>query len=398
MEVFAADRQILSDVADFPIHLTPFPDAVNMLYDDRTAEIPPPETQHRSQQLPPQKLRPIRCNGRIFPEHSDPPVEETAGFYGRMLGCNDELGFLTRSSPECLADGGCVVGGSSCPVVDFPTIERMKTEMSSECQNLITEAEGRLFEAELSFSSSSDEDGASSEAMTEPSSRKRKRKTRKKLELLLENLMRKVIQKQEQMHKQLIEMVEKMERERIIREVAWQKQEIERVKKDEETRTEEKSRSLALISFIKDFLGHEIQIPKFGEASYFEKDTGEITKDLGCDSCNKRWPKSEVQALITVRTALDHKFCKGPKSASWEEVAVGLSNVGYSRNARKCKEKWENINKYYRRTTENGKKHPDNGKTCPYFHELDILYKNGLINPGNASHSIKNENEGQECG
>ncbi|PSS04654.1 Trihelix transcription factor GT-2 like [Actinidia chinensis var. chinensis] len=381
MEVFAADRQISNDVADFPVHLTPFPDAVNMLYDDLTAEIRPPEIEHRSQ-LPPQKLRPIRCNGRNLPE---PSVEKTSGFDGRMLGCNGELGFLTRSSPECLGDGGGVVCGNSCP------IERMKTEMNSECKNLISEAEGQLFEADLS--SSSDEDGASSEAMTEPSSRKRKRKTRKKLELFLENITRKVIQKQEQLHKQLIEMVEKMERERIIREVAWQKQEIERVKKDEETRAEERSRNLALISFIQDFLGHEIQIPKSGEASYFEKDEGGITKDLGCDSCNKRWPKSEVQALITVRTALDHKFRKGPKSAVWDEVAVGLSNMGYIRSAKKCKEKWENINKYRRRTTENGKKHPDNNKTCPYFCELDVLYKNGLINPGNASHSIKNENE-----
>ncbi|KAI8001727.1 Trihelix transcription factor GT-2 [Camellia lanceoleosa] len=376
MEVFTGDRQLPNDDVEFPVHLTPFPEASHILYDDGTAEIPPPpETEHHSQP-PPQKLRPIRCHGRTLPEYSYPTVAERSG---GLLSCDAELGFLTQ-----LLNGGST---SEVPA----TQQKMKSEINAECLNLISA--GSLFEAELS--SSSDDDGDSSEAMTEPSNRKRKRRTRKKLELYLENMMRKVIQRQEQMHKQLIEMIEKKEKERIQREEAWKQQEIERAKKDEELRAQERSRSLALISFIQNLLGHEIEIPKSLETSCLEKDECEIhdQKDLRFDPCNKRWPKSEVQALITVRTALDHKFQKGPKGSIWEEVSVGLSNMGYSRSAKKCKEKWENINKYYKRTMENGKKRPDNGKTCPYFHELDTLYKSGLVNPGNACLCIKNEIE-----
>lgn len=301
-----------------------------------------------------------------------------------MHGCYSELGFPNQLS---LAE---VYGGSSVDVA-AAAAERMKVEMEAACAKLISE--GELFETELS--SSSDGDGDSSEAVKEPLNRKRKRKTRKKIELYLKNMMTKVLQKQEQMHNQLIEMIEKKERERIIREEAWKQQEIERAKKDEEVRAEERSRTLVLISFIQNLLGHEIQIPKSWETSCLEKAEVEKhnQKDLSCDPCNRRWPKSEVQALITVRTALDHKFLKGVKGIVWEEVAAGLSDMGYSRSAKKCKEKWENINKYYKRTMETGKKRPDGGKSCPYFNELDILYTNGLINPGNASHCIKNEIE-----
>ncbi|KAI8567182.1 hypothetical protein RHMOL_Rhmol02G0100500 [Rhododendron molle] len=382
MEVFPVNHQFPdhNDTVEFPLHLTPFPDAAAILYSNPTAEIPPPEMQYKSHPPPPQKLRPIRSNGRTSPEY----IDRTVDLEGAVHGCYSELGFPNQLS---LAE---VYGGSSVDVA-AAAAERMKVEMEAACAKLISE--GELFETELS--SSSDDDGDSSEAVKEPLNRKRKRKTRKKIELYLKNMMTKVLQKQEQMHNQLIEMIEKKERERIIREEAWKQQEIERAKKGEEVRAEERSRTLVLISFIQNLLGHEIQIPKSWETSCLEKGEVEIhnQKDLSCDPCNRRWPKSEVQALITVRTALDHKFLKGVKGIVWEEVAAGLSNMGYSRSAKKCKEKWENINKYYKRTMETGKKRPDGGKSCPYFNELDILYTSGLVNPGNASHCIKNEIE-----
>lgn len=392
MEIFTGNHQLPNhndDVVNFPLHLTPFPDAAATLYPNPAAEIRPPEMEYQSQQ-PPQKLRPIRCNGRTLPEYYSDRTGNN--LEGTVLGCGGDLAFLNQLS---LVNGGSEEygGGSGFggSLVDVTAVERMKVEMEEECVKLMSE--GRRLEAELS--SSSDDDGDSSEAVTEPLNRKRKRKTRKRIKLYLKSMMSKVIQKQEQMHNQLIEMIEKKERERIIREEAWRQQEIERAKKDEEVRAQERSRSLALISFIQNLLGHEIQIPKLWEPSCLGKEEVEIhkQKDLACDPCNRRWPKSEVQALITLRTALDQKFLKGVKGVVWEEVAAGLSHMGYTRSAKKCKEKWENINKYYKRTMETGKKHPDNAKSCSYFHELDILYTNGLINPGNASHCIKNEIE-----
>lgn len=65
------------------------------------------------------------------------------------------------------------------------------------------------------------------------------------------------MERQEKMHKQLIEMIESQERERISREEAWQHQEMERMKRNEELRAQETSRSLALISFIQKVLGQD---------------------------------------------------------------------------------------------------------------------------------------------
>ena len=191
----------------------------------------------------------------------------------------------------------------------------------------------------------------------------------------------KVLEKQEQMHLQLIEAIEKMEKERVSREEAWRQLEIERQKRDEAERAQETSRSLALISFLQNFLGEEVQTPK--PISQRQMEESWVETDTKFDPSNKRWPEAEVKALITLRTSLDHKFRgTGCKGSIWEEISVGMSTMGYNRTAKKCQQKWENINKYFRRLMESGRRRSASSKTCPYFDELDLLYKNGLINPG----------------
>ncbi|KAH7373495.1 hypothetical protein KP509_17G059500 [Ceratopteris richardii] len=94
------------------------------------------------------------------------------------------------------------------------------------------------------------------------------------------------------------------------------------------------------------------------------------------DSNSKRWLKPEVLHLIELHNSLRAKFSEaGPKGPLWEAIANGMAQKGYpSRTAKRCKEKWENINKYFKRAKESNKKRPENSKTCPYFHELDALY------------------------
>ncbi|KAK1371296.1 trihelix transcription factor GT-2-like [Heracleum sosnowskyi] len=102
----------------------------------------------------------------------------------------------------------------------------------------------------------------------------------------------------------------------------------------------------------------------------------------GSDNANfmspspSRWPKAEIQALINFRTTLDTKYHEnGPKGPLWEEISSAMRKIGYNRNAKRCKEKWENINKYYKKVKESNKKRPEDAKTCPYFHQLEALYK-----------------------
>nr|XP_043635766.1 trihelix transcription factor DF1-like [Erigeron canadensis] len=89
-----------------------------------------------------------------------------------------------------------------------------------------------------------------------------------------------------------------------------------------------------------------------------------------------RWPKAEISALITLRTQLDMKYQENvPKGPLWEEISLGMRSLGYNRNAKRCKEKWENINKYYKKMKEGNKKRSEDSKTCPYFDQLDAIYK-----------------------
>lgn len=216
-----------------------------------------------------------------------------------------------------------------------------------------------------------------------PANRKTKMKSRKKLERFLEKLVMKVMEKQEQMHKEMLDVLEKMERERILREEAWRQQETERLRREEELRAQETSRSLQLISFIQNVLGHPIQVQPSPSPSPSPPPS---TTDEDTYSSSKRWPDTQVQALINLRTALDHRFrVTASKGSIWEEISMAMRNMGYPRSAKKCKEKWENINKYFKRTVASGKKRPSNGKTCQYFHDLQMLHQTGFVNQETSS-------------
>ncbi|KAL0556472.1 hypothetical protein IC582_004986 [Cucumis melo] len=101
-------------------------------------------------------------------------------------------------------------------------------------------------------------------------------------------------------------------------------------------------------------------------------------------SSSSRWPKVEVQALIKLRTNLETKYQEnGPKGPLWEEISSAMMKLGYNRNAKRCKEKWENINKYFKKVKESRKTRPEDSKTCPYFHQLDALYREKSNNNNN---------------
>ncbi|KAG2567743.1 hypothetical protein PVAP13_7NG265000 [Panicum virgatum] len=95
----------------------------------------------------------------------------------------------------------------------------------------------------------------------------------------------------------------------------------------------------------------------------------------GGAASSSRWPKTEVHALIQLRVDLDMRYQEtGPKGPLWEEISSGMRRLGYNRSSKRCKEKWENINKYYKKVKESNKKRPEDSKTCPYFHQLEAIY------------------------
>ncbi|CAN6240327.1 unnamed protein product [Urochloa humidicola] len=108
----------------------------------------------------------------------------------------------------------------------------------------------------------------------------------------------------------------------------------------------------------------------------------------GGAASSSRWPKTEVHALIQLRMDLDMRYNEtGPKGPLWEEISSGMRRLGYNRSSKRCKEKWENINKYYKKVKESNKKRPEDSKTCPYFHQLEAIYTRKHLRSAAASAS-----------
>ncbi|KAF9601291.1 hypothetical protein IFM89_018401 [Coptis chinensis] len=164
------------------------------------------------------------------------------------------------------------------------------------------------------------------------------------------------------------------------REEAWKTQEMERLNREHETLVEERlaatTRNAAVIAFLE-----KVSEQKDSPLS-MERTVDNLHLDKGRNfikmSCS-RWPKAEVQALIVLRSDLEHRYQGNiPKGSLWEEISAAMRRFGYNRSAKRCKEKWENINKYFRKVKESNKMRPEDSKTCPYFHQLEALYKDKM--------------------
>ncbi|QCE08104.1 trihelix transcription factor GT-2-like [Vigna unguiculata] len=278
------------------------------------------------------------------------------------------------------------------------------------------------------FSNSSSSSTSSDETLE--GRRKRKRKWKD----FFERLMKEVIQKQEDLQKKFLEAIEKREHERIAREEAWRVQEMQRINREREILAQERSIAAAKDAAVMSFLQKVAEQQNLGQAlntinlvqqpsqqqpqpplqqlppssvapspvqqplpavvpqpvvfpvvsqvtnmeivKVDNNNNNNNSRDNFTPSSSSRWPKVEVQALIKLRTNLDAKYQEnGPKGPLWEEISSSMRKLGYNRNAKRCKEKWENINKYFKKVKESNKRRPEDSKTCPYFHQLDALYR-----------------------
>ncbi|KAL7262862.1 hypothetical protein ACSBR1_001092 [Camellia fascicularis] len=309
-----------------------------------------------------------------------------------------------------------------------------------------------------SFASISSSSSTSSDEEPE-----RRGKRKRKWESFFQRLMQEVIEKQEEMQKQFLETLERRERDRLAREEAWKVQEMARMNREHDLLVQERSiaaaKEAAVIAFLQKVSEQQIpnvpqiqtqiqvhtqenpipppaaavqqpppqpqpqqpaavqqpppivqptpqpplqlQAPTQSSAkSLVNPKTDNGGENLASPS-SSRWPKAEVEALISLRTNLDLKYQEnGPKGPLWEEISNAMCKIGYNRNPKRCKEKWENINKYFKKVKESNKKRPEDSKTCPYFHQLDALYKEkakidnstNCFNPGGGFAGIKPEN------
>ncbi|XP_031497303.1 trihelix transcription factor GTL1-like isoform X1 [Nymphaea colorata] len=278
----------------------------------------------------------------------------------------------------------------------------------------------------LSLSSGgSSTSGESSDGAEEQGHRKRKRSSESSTQKMMdffEGLMKQVVEKQVALQQKFLEAIEKREEDRMIREEAWKRQEMARLSRELEYLAQERamsaSRDAALIAFLQKVTGQTIHLPpppqpsppqsiaqptstappslvqpmsqqhqppQLIETRPMPTTTNIVTHDQEpapalFEPASSRWPKAEVLALINLRSGLEPKYQEaGPKGPLWEEISAEMAKMGYKRSAKRCKEKWENINKYFKKVKESNKKRPEDAKTCPYFHQLDALYRKKML-------------------
>ncbi|KAG6403806.1 hypothetical protein SASPL_136038 [Salvia splendens] len=113
------------------------------------------------------------------------------------------------------------------------------------------------------------------------------------------------------------------------------------------------------------------------------------TASGGGDGGAGRWPRQETLTLLEIRSRLDPKFKEAnQKTPLWDEVSRIMSQEhGYHRSSKKCREKFENLYKYYKKTKE-GKAGRQDGKHYRFFRQLEALY--GTNNSSSASHFYNN--------
>ncbi|CAM0146316.1 unnamed protein product [Urochloa decumbens] len=244
-------------------------------------------------------------------------------------------------------------------------------------------------------------------AAVQPPQQQRKRKRRRQEHQVsasasfFERLVQRLMEHQESLHRQFLDAMERRERERAARDEAWRRQEADKFAREAAARAQDRAsaaaREQAIVTYLEKISGETILLPPpAGDddttagkelVPYEPSQQQQLTIMSG--GGGSRWPKQEVEALIRVRTGLEGRFQEpGLKGPLWEEVSSRMAAAGYGRSAKRCKEKWENINKYFRKAKESGKKRPKHAKTCPYFDDLDKLYSRTNAN-ADASNSSK---------
>ncbi|KAJ8424150.1 hypothetical protein Cgig2_009149 [Carnegiea gigantea] len=145
-----------------------------------------------------------------------------------------------------------------------------------------------------------------------------------------------------------------------------------------------------------DVLHHHQHQEQFNSDSTTTTATAAATNFDGRDGSCARWPRQETLTLLEVRSRLDHKFKESnQKSPLWDQVARIMSDEhGYHRSGKKCREKFENLYKYYKKTKE-GKAGRQDGKHYRFFRQLEALY--GSSNPTSTAYNQIPRNNPHFC-
>lgn len=327
-------------------------------------------------------------------EETDQQMNSLESRKARLFG---ELEEICRNASIAKANGG------DASVENFATTTSATTACLAAANAIFAAAEA-----------SCGDDEAPPRMMDEKFKERKKMKDElSSMAIFFEGLVHQLMEHQENLHRKFMGAIERLDEERKAREQIWRQNELERLEQEAAVRANERAlasqREASIVSYLEKITGQVIKLPPktptleleqgisgglINELSTSNKGRGDLSLRL----MNKRWPKVEVDALIQIRSSLEKKF-QGPgyKGPLWDEISSLMASMGFQRTAKRCKEKWENINKYFKKSRENSnsKQTRKKLKTCQYFDQLDQLYSksSGVVINGSNSCSSSSEHQ-----
>lgn len=191
--------------------------------------------------------------------------------------------------------------------------------------------------------------GASVEESGESRKKKRgKRSWKAKIKEFIDHQMRKIMEKQEAWLEKMMKTLENRERERIEREEEWRKQEGERMEREHKFWASERAwieaRDSALMTALE-----KLTNTRENANVNADRDRDHHCVRRGMIHGDDQWLETEVTRLIQLRTSMESRFqqCGFSEEVLWEDIAAKMAYLGYDRSAIVCKEKWDNINKFF---------------------------------------------------
>ncbi|KAA8518616.1 hypothetical protein F0562_016090 [Nyssa sinensis] len=274
----------------------------------------------------------------------------------------------------------------------------------------------------LSLSSSSEFDSSSSDdindvnaavLMDNDSTEKRKKRRGKrswkaKIKDFIDMQMRKLMEKQEAWLEKMMKTIERKEEERMLREEEWKKEEAARMDREHKFWANERAwieaRDAALMEALQKLTGKELmasasspeelmlaELRSLSENQNDQNGSETITNTVKVDHS---WAECEITRLIQLRSGMESRFQQGGcgEEVLWEEIAAKMACLGYDKSASVCKDKWDSINNYLRKTKDYcNKKRKENisGSSC-YFQNSESIYNqaapyDGVSPPANSN-------------
>ncbi|WOL03472.1 hypothetical protein Cni_G12192 [Canna indica] len=214
---------------------------------------------------------------------------------------------------------------------------------------------------QISLSNSSEFSGSSSDEEEEQDGIKMGgRSWKSKVGEFIDAQIKRFIDVQETWMNQMLQTLEQMEQARISREEDWRKQEAARFDRecsmwaDERAWTE--ARDAAIMQALEKISHRRRQqeddeSPSLDSRRQCHADHVNDTVNNG-DSAAQRWPEAETASLVKIRSSMEAEFLEGDRSCKaglWEEVSAAMTYLGYNRSPKRCKEKWDSINRRSRK-------------------------------------------------